>query len=332
MNERVDLDEIREQALAWLISLWEEKDGCGAFRLSRRRPANLLSATDAAWLAYCLDGLPALASFRPGWIKWLQAKQNPDTGEVVHDPDPNGGYVHVRGHAFWHTIRALNILGAQLNTFPRYLRPVLTSAGLHAWFAANPRGNCHETLGLVPILASQNDAQWIEGFYAELGRQQDPVSGLWAGESDQMSHNFAFTALHCAVGRLPAHLDKIIKLARDFSQNAPFGTDGSCPGFKTMDATYMLVRLPRLAKQGQAEAQSALSKMACRFIDFFKNDWPAWDQRDNDTHRLLANLHTLGLLAEAFPEWFHCTRQWRFDWDRTEMYRCELIVRELESA
>ena len=47
-----------------------------------------------------------------------------------------------------------------------------------------------------------------------------------------------------------------------------------------------------------------------------------------DPHHMLAVTHTFGLLQEAFPGQYTSQRPYRFDWDRLELYDCQVIRQE----
>jgi hypothetical protein len=49
-----------------------------------------------------------------------------------------------------------------------------------------------------------------------------------------------------------------------------------------------------------------------------------------NTHSMLAVVHAIGLLREVFPADFSSSHSWRFDWDKPELFRCELLRRELK--
>lgn len=325
-----DLDHLRSEVLEWLNVLWVADGPTGTFRLTPRHSPSLISATDTAWIAHCIDAMPELAAKCEPWIAWLQGKQLPETGEFLHD-QPN---CHKRGHAFWQTVRAFNILGGQMLAFPEYLRPVLTIRGLRNWFAEN--SECHQTLGLIPVLVSLNDPAYTTAFFEEITLKQDPETGLWPRGVGELGHSFAFTVLHNAAGKLPNNVEKILDYALSvltghLAAGTPFGADGERPGFKTMDTVYLIGRLSRQLGRRRDESLAVLNQLADCFVPNFFARWqdPA---RRPDTHGLLANVHTFGLLAEALPERFPGSRPWRFDWDRAEMYFCQPIREEWQRS
>jgi hypothetical protein len=318
------LDHIRDKVRTWTASLWDA--GAGGFRQNREVGANLLSSTDVAWLRYAVNDPDPRGSHPDEWIRYLQQGQDPKTGAVSYGPGP-GGQGHSNGHAMWQTVRALNILGGQLLYFPHYLRRAITVEGLKAWFDSvdwdGPRSNHHEVLGLVPLLANLNDRRWTDTFFEKIAQQQNPENGAFPRSNVNISRTFAYTALHRATGRMPPRAEKIVDLmlalqdARGFWQKVP--------AFSTMDAAYILVRLPPILNHRRTDARRSLERLARALLEFY----PQSEQRITENpHWMLAIVHTFGLLAEAFPEGFPSQRPYRFDWDRPSMYQCDVIARE----
>lgn len=101
------------------------------------------------------------------------------------------------------------------------------------------------------------------------------------------------------------------------------------PGFSTMDAAYILVRLPPLLKFRQQEARVALDRLAISLDRFYRENEERIHQ---NTHGVLAIVHTFGLLQEAFPDRFPSRRPYRFDWDQPAMYRCDVIRRATKQS
>lgn len=328
MKRVINLDDIKEHVVAHVNTLWEEEGETGGFRMGEHGPVNLLSTTDTAWILYCIDAVDRMSPKKVKWIRWLQNKQDPHQGYFQYEITK-----HNKGHAFWHTTRALNILSAQILYFPEYLRELLEPSGLREWFSqkdwSSPSSSHHEVLGLVPILASINNNEWTEVFFEEIGKQQDPETFVWPRRPGKpnISRTFAYTALHLAAKRMPEHPEKIIDNILMRQQPTCFWEEDpkTAPNFGTMDSAYLLIRLPNVIGYRQNDAINALNKLYNAFINFFETQWDILKQ---DTHRLLANVHIFGLLAEAFPERFKASKNWRFDWDKVDMYKCDVIYKE----
>ncbi len=289
-----------------------------------------MSTTDVVWMRYASGNPDVGAPDRSGIVHFLQAKQDCATGKVCHDPVPSGkGYCD--GHAFWHTVRALNILEADLAWFPSHLAPMLTPLGLGAWFdsfawdgtADKPRGNHHEVLGLIPAVASVRDERVLEMLFRKINEQQNRTTGTWPSDCTNISRTFAYASLHLAAGRLPVRpegiVDEILRL-----QTTEGLWDHSLPGFHTMDATYLLVRLPSRIGYREKDAQTSLRKASDAMRRVF-----AERQADlmQDTHRMVAVVHTFGLLQEAMREEYPSERPYRFGWDDLDMYVCRVMAR-----
>ena len=344
------LDALCDQLHAWSLTLFDPDSG--GFRRNAQIGPNVLSTTDIVWIRYAVND-PGLGDpDRDAIVRFIQGKQNPDTGKVPHDPGP-AGQGHSDGHAFWQAVRALRILDAQLVHFPAHLEPVLTPAGLEAWLAqfnwdgstdghrtGSPwaiqgngpsrmivpgpqRGNHHEILGIVPAIVSVGDPELTDILFRGIAKQQNPETGTWPRAGTNISRPFAYTALHLSAGRLPNMpekiLDEVLRLQRD---NALW--DHPLPGFHTMDATYLLVRLPpRIGGYRQTEATVALRRVGEAMRGIYAAEQATL--LDN-THQTLAVAHTFGLLQEAFPGEYPSSRPYRFDWDKLELYACEVIA------
>lgn len=318
----LSLDEMRDTLCAWTESLWDPDTG--GFRHNADIGANVMSTTDVVWMRYAVNAPDLAAGHRDAVVAYLQRCQDPATGKVCHDPGP-AGQGHSPGHAFWQTVRALNLLGADLLHFPHHLRPAATVAGLGQWFDAvdwdAPDSNHHEVLALSPLLASLGAPEWTEAFFRKIARQEDPVTGAWPRARVNISRTFAYTALHRAAGRMPRHpermLDTILSLQR------PDGLWEEQPRFLTMDSIYLLTRPARALDYRRADADDALQRAGDALAEFYRLH--ADTVRDNP-HSMSALTHSFALLQEAFPEDWPGDRPFRFDWDRAEQYHSEVIA------
>ena len=316
------LDVLREKVHCWTESLWDPARG--GFRQNAAIGVNLMSTTDVAWMRYAVNDPDLCGDHRNAWVRWLQQAQDPQTGEVRYDPR-DGGLIHSNGHGLWHTVRALNILGGQLLHFPHHLRSATSVEGLQAWFDAvdwdnSSPGAHHEVLGLIPLLANLNDPAWTDAFYRKIAEQQDTDSGGFPRGKMNVSRTFAYASIHLATGRRPPRAERIVdsmlaaQKANGFWENEP--------GFHTMDAAYVLVRLPSILHHGQTQATRALERLASGLVDYYRDNE---DRVHQSTHGVLAIVHAFGLLQEAFPDQFPSERPYRFDWDKPEMCRCDAI-------
>lgn len=318
------LDDFRAALFRWSERLWDPQTA--GYRQNDAVGVNLMSTTDIAWIRYAVNEEQLDGGHREAWIGYLQRAQDPKTGVVAYNAPP-GGHTHNNGHCLWHTVRALNILGGQLLHFPHYLRPALTPAGLNAWFEERDwegQAHHHEVLGLIPLLANRNDADWTEAFYRQLARQQNPDNGCWPKGRPNVSRTFAYTVLHRGVGRMPPHAEKMIDTMLDMQGKS--GLWGSQPTFHTMDAAYILVRLPSKLSYREGEARDALARLGGAMRAYVRDQFE--EVCREGTHRMLSIAHTLGLLQEAFPDEYPSQRPYRFHWDDPRQYRCDVIVRE----
>lgn len=318
------LDALRDQLQAW--SLGRHEPDSGGFRSEPDVEPSVMGATDVVWLRYASNEADMGAPDRNALTRFIQRCQDPGTGRVAHRSwDGHGG-----GHAFWQTVRALRILGADLLHFPEHLRPMCTPEGLDEWFAGfnwdthacERPGHHHEVLGLVPVAVSIENDELVEVLFRNLARQQSTETGTWPRSHTNISRTFAYTALHLATGRLPGMPEKIVD-ALLASQHADGFWDVRLPHFHTMDAAYVLIRLPPLI--GGYRKEDAIAAM--RRLSKSMRETYAEEQETflRNTHHMLAATHTFGLLQEAFPEAYPSTRPYRFDWDRLALYASETI-------
>ena len=314
------LDDLRTEIHEWTESLWDPE--VGGFRQNAEVGANLLSTTDVAWLRYATNDPDFSAGHAAEWISYLQNSQDPETGLISYR---SAGQGHSDGHAFWHTVRALKVLGADILRFPEHLRGATTVDGLRAWFDAvdwdGPASNHHEVLGLVPLIVSLEDPALAEAFYERLAEQQNKTTGAWPRPKPNISRTFAYTVLHVAVGAVPPHADRMLDTILSLQDSAGFW--GSEPHFHTMDAAYLLVRIPNLIVHRHGDAMRALERLAEALLDFWRQNRHRVMQ---NPHWALSIVHTFGLLQEAFPERFPSERPFRFDWDLPGMYHCDVIA------
>ena len=96
------------------------------------------------------------------------------------------------------------------------------------------------------------------------------------------------------------------------------------PGFSTMDAAYILVRLPSGSRISRGAGAASVERLALALTRYYRENKTEIHQ---STHGVLAIVHAFGLLQEAFPDRLPSERPYRFDWDKPSMYRCDVIRR-----
>jgi hypothetical protein len=279
-----------------------------------------MGVTDIVWLRYASNQADCGAPDRAAVVAHIQGRQEAGSGLVCHAPRDG----HSNGHAFWQTVRALRILGADILHFPKHLRPMCTPAGLQAWFdgfdwdgqQGERPGNHHELLGLIPIVVSLGDREMTDTVFRNLAAQQNTVTGTWPRSQTNISRSFAYTALHLSAGRIPGMPERIVDEFLRLQMDSGLW-DKNLPHFATMDSVYVLARLPKRLGYREADATTALRRTAKALREVY-----VWEQEKilAHTHRTLAVTHTFGLLQEAFPEEFPSERPYRFDWDRLDLY------------
>ncbi len=315
------LDRLRSALATWSDSLHDP--ATGGFRQDEAIGPNVLASSDMVWIGHAV-GARELGGPDPGGLaRFLASAQDPASGAIHHDPGP-GGQGHGDGHAFWQVSRALRLLGAPPPTWPRALAPIAEPEGLDAWFGtrrweAGGDGHHHDVLGLVPLIARRRNPALVETLLLNIDRQRDPASGTWprGAAKPDVSRTFAYTALHLAVDELPAGSERIVDAMLDLQR--PNGLwDLERPHFHTMDAAYLLVRLPRrLGGHRASDARDALDRLERATREALHAGRDAYAA---NPHAVLALVHTLGLLQEAFPERLPSEPHYRFDWDVLDQY------------
>ena len=328
----IDLDEIRAELHDWSEGLYVEEKDAGGYRMGASGYVNLLSTTDIAWLRYALCDLDEIdPAQREKWVTWIRNQQDRTDGHFGYTDAVGDGNMHSNGHAFWHASRALGILGAEIAMFPQYLHDATTRPGLERWFQrweAQPSRTHHDILGLIPFLANTEDAAWVECFYRDLARQQDPETGTWPrGGATNISRTFAYSAIFRATNRIPPQPEKIVSAMLRLQSEDGFWRERNHSFFSTMDAIYLLARLPALIHFKEPEARAALERIKSPMLALYHAKQTSLT---GNTHSMLAVVHAIGLLREAFPADFSSACPWRFDWDKPELFRCELLRRELK--
>ena len=318
------LDVLRECVHAWSVSLFDPE--AGGFRQNADIGVNIMSSTDMVWMRYATHDADPGAPDREKLIAYIEGAQDPETGMVRHAAG-RAGQNHCDAHAFWQTVRALNILGGRLKHFPHHLRPLVTPEGLEAWFDgidwdSRAHSNHHEVLGIVPLLVSLNDPEWGRVFYAKIVEQQNPKTGSWPRPHTNISRTYAYTVIHVASDMLPPYPERMIDTVLDLQEPSGFWDDDP-PGFHTMDCAFLLARVPSRIGYREQDARDALGRLshalratfARRQVDFYAQN----------PHKMLALTHTFGLLQETFPEEYPSNPSYRFNWEDTRVYVCDVI-------
>jgi hypothetical protein len=330
------LDAFRDTLYTWTLGLYDP--ATGGFRFNDEFGVSPLASTDVIWMRYATNHPGLTAPDHAAVIAYLQAIQEPESGRVIFQNDP-GNYGHVAAHDLFQLIRALNILGKPLLYPPRFLAPRLTIEGLIQWYdsfdwAATWRpgnttaGNHHEVLGNVPILVSLNDPAWADVFFQKIHEQQDQTTGTWPVGKMNISRTFAYTVPHLANGRIPPMPERILDAIIDHQQEDGVW-ENPVARFHTMDAIYLLTRLPRyIGGYREADAHAGLVKASAALRERFIQQQAHYL---NNPHSMLALTHSFGLLQEALPDEYLSERPYRFDWDVPAHYRSSHITPVMEA-
>ena len=315
----ISLNPIRDDLIAWAESLY--LPDTGAFRNGDAPVPSLPSTLFITYILYSMDALDSVAPDRAKWIAWIQSQQSEQDGTFTFPPSDR------RGIAFWNAVRALNMLGAQVLKFPDDQRNATTVAGLRQWFKTwKASGDTHhEVLARVPMLVSHPDPAWVNAFFDELAAQQHPTLGTWpAEESTNISRTFAYSLIYTGMDKLPPQPEKITDAMLHLQEKNGFWHGR--PNFSTMDAVYLLSRLPKATGWRETEANAALHRVTDALIPYYK----AHAERDKqDTHQFAATVQTYALLYEALPRRFATSHPWRFGWSNKAFWQCRVIKKTL---
>lgn len=318
---RIDLDPVRDDLIRWADTLW--LDDVGAFRNGDGTTPHLPSSLFVAYILYSIDGLADCRADRSRWIDWIRLQQR-DDGSFAFPP-PIGSNLPRKGIALWNAKRVLGILGGDLARFPEYQREALTIDGLRDWFRGweSLGDSHHEVLALVPILAGHPDDGWRDAFFDELAAQQHPNLGYWprGDKPPNISRTFAYSLVHIGIGKPLSQADRIVDAMLDLQGDDGLWHGGR--GFSTMDAVYLLSRLPEAVDHRQDDAAAALERTADVIVAYFED---VESRNRPDTHAFAAPVQTLALLSEALPHRFASSHPWRFSWERSDYWHSETIA------
>lgn len=98
-------------------------------------------------------------------------------------------------------------------------------------------------------------------------------------------------------------------------------------GYLGKKSNLLLARLPVLIGFKEREARAALERIKSPMLALY---YAEHDTVMGNTHSMLAVVHAIGLLREVSPADFSSSHPWRFDWDKPELFCCELLRRELK--
>ena len=124
--------------------------------------------------------------------------------------------------------------------------------------------------------------------------------------------------------KLPPQAEKIVDAMLTLQEENGFWHGR--PNFSTMDAVYLLSRLPKATGWRETEANAALHRVTDALIPYYK----AHAERDKqDTHQFAATVQTYALLYEALPQRFTTSHPWRFGWSNKAFWQCRVIEEAL---
>jgi len=272
--------------------------------------ANPYGSADAANLLYTIGAFPPWREHGE-WIAALQSFQNRETG-LFHEE------THHPLHTTAHVAGALELFGA---------RPAHPLTGLRGWRDAgameefldgldwswNPWGESHKGAGLYAalVLAGEVDAAWEDRYFAWLGREADPETGLWrrghvgAGGDALLFHHLAgsfhYLFNHEHARRPLAYPQAVVESCSRVRREALFAPLGRTVGYAELDWVYCLNRADRQSGARHAKVRASLEEFARDYTSFLFSLNPATDAGLNDLHQLLGAVTALAELQQAAP-------------------------------
>ncbi|MCK6555861.1 hypothetical protein L6Q96_14990 [Candidatus Binatia bacterium] len=299
--------------------LWQDESG------SRQLGINEYGCADAANVLYTIGGFPEVGD-RPAWVRVLQARQDATGGlfrETTHDP------LHTTAHC----VAALELFEA-LPVHPlRALAALATCEGIRGLldeldWTWNPWGESHKGAGAYAALrlAGEPEPGWEDAYFAWLWEAADPATGLWrrgcidAGGAAMLFHHLAgsfhYLFNHEYARRPLRYPAAMVDTCLRIEAEGLFAPLGCTVGFAEIDWVYCLHRALRQSGHRFADARSALSRFARRYVDYLCSLDALADDGLNDLHQLFGAVCALAELQQALPGMLRTERPLRLVLDR----------------
>ncbi len=291
----------------------------GAYRRYRAaaedQKPNPYGTADALNLLYTLNRGPLPEQLRQGFIRVLQAMQDPASG-LFHEP------THHDFHCTAHCVAALEILDARPLHPLAAMQPLLATGALEKFldsldWLSNPWDASHQGAGLYAalILTGQCDRHWQDRYFAWLWENADPRSGLWRkgcvppeapakhdprGIFPSLAGTFHYL-FNLQYARRPLHYPRqLVETCLRIWQDREFDLPHAA-GFADIDFVYCLNRASRQCGQYGAKVKITLRQYALALLEKLQGIEARTDGPADCLHSLLGVACALAELQAALP-------------------------------
>jgi hypothetical protein len=278
---------------------------------TRPREPNAYGVSDAANLLWTLDRFPRGAEERAAWVASLRSFQDPASGlfrEPTHHP------IHTTAHC----IAALELFDARPLHPLADLAPLRDAAAMERFldaldWARAPWTESHRGAGLYAALhlAGESTPAWESRFFAWLGRECDPATGLWRhravppGEASiglwfphlAGTFHYLFDCEHARVAH--PHPSALVDTCLRIWERRAYPLARHV-GFAEVDWVYCLHRAARQCGRLDA-ALPALRAFAAEYLAFLDALDPGAHAALDDLHALFGAVSALAELQNALP-------------------------------
>ncbi|CAN5440791.1 hypothetical protein BH10PLA1_BH10PLA1_12030 [soil metagenome] len=319
MHDSLVIDDLVDQAIATigraaLAVPGEYKRYAGVGDL-RSAAVNAYGVADAANLLYTCGHFPPHGSaLREGFVRTLQAMQNPQTG-LWHEGS------HYDYHCTAHCIAALELFDAQPHYPLAALAPMKSADGIIKLleglnWVGNAWSDSHRGAGVFAslLLTDSADSEMRDTYFNWLDRETDPHSGLLrrsalpgqAAGSLPLFHHLGSTfhyLFNTVADRRPiphaaALVDTCLALFESGLVASEFTSQIS---FIYIDWVYCLERGVRQSGHRASEARQAMSTSAEWLVKYMRSINFSTQERWNDLHMLFGSWCALAELQAAVP-------------------------------
>lgn len=297
---------------------------------------NPYGVADAANILYTIGSFPTAQQERDGFVKELQAMQDPETG-FFSEP------THHEFHCTAHCSAALELFDAKPLYKVKGMEPYTQKDALYhilengiRW-QSDPWRDSHIGAGLLPSLVNTDmvDLTWKNWYFDWMWEHTDPENGFIFGGTEKKAELFQYMASgfhylfnHEAEHRPMRYPDKVIDSCITIMEEAiagyPYpkglprywGKILAIPGFLEIDVVYCATRAMRQTPHRFYECKAVLERFAECFIHMMENWDYNNDVRVNDLHALFGTLCCLAELQSALPGKILSTKPLRLVLDR----------------
>ena len=312
-DERLDLAEVRAQAMEYTQSLQVPGKPYGAYRYAPGKEPLLYASCDAAIMRTVMgeDLKKTLTEKqREEWIDHINSFALPD-GTYPRHPG------HSSEHANGMVVGALGALGGrQKYPVPLYA-PFDTTEEVGPWLDkvnwVHQWGGSHLFWGGMHCysMSGRCDDRWRTTVFDWLDANLDPETGWWRKGVKSVSpyeplggaaHIWPMYEHH---GRKFPHPEKVIDSI--LALQKPEGQWLGFSNYMDLDALYGLTYMHSLAPDYRADDIRAAAAKHGRGL---RKHWPPILKRNPHLHNLLAGVGAFGLLNQMFPEMYHDDVKW----------------------